>query len=67
MLYAMYDMMVRPSCPGHGFANSKRACAFSNMRLLKDFLEKRESYDFTACRISRVTAISMQDIFRDRI
>jgi hypothetical protein len=59
MTYAIYDITARKSNPGHGFANSKRAVAFSTIEKMKAFLAERDNYDFSAKRITRREAMVM--------
>lgn len=59
MTYAMYDTTVRPSNPGYGFSNAKRALAFSFREDRDAFVANRESYDFSAIKISRREAMKM--------
>lgn len=59
MYYAMIDTTARKSNPGYGFANAKRALAFSTKAKLNAFLDEREDYDFSAKRITRREAMKM--------
>lgn len=59
MYYAMYDWTAKKSNPGYGFANTKRALAFSTKAKLNAFLVECEDYDFSAKRITRRNAMKM--------
>lgn len=63
--YAMYDFTVSSENPGYGFANSKRAVAFTSLQKLREFVGNRY-YDKTCRRISRREAESMVEEVYDR-
>jgi hypothetical protein len=59
MVYAMYDWTAKCENPGHGFANTKNAVAFSTRKKLDEFLTARGDWDLSARRISRSDAMKM--------
>ena len=64
--YAMYDFTVNPGNPGYGFANGKRAIAFTDIRKLHEFIDNRHYYDKSCRRISRREAEGMVEWIYDR-
>ena len=61
MFYAMYDFTARKGNPGYGFANTKKAVAFTSKEKMNSFLHEREAYDFSSKRITRKEAMKMRD------
>jgi hypothetical protein len=59
MVYAIYDTTAKKGNPGHGFANTKRALAFSSIDKLADFLGERKVYDYSARRATRREVMTM--------
>lgn len=57
MVYLMIDTMVRPSNPGHGFANTKAAIAFTDKQTREKFISSREDFDYSMRIISRKEAL----------
>lgn len=63
--YAVYDWTVHPSNPGHGFANAKKAIAFSSKGKRDAFLASRDDFDFSAKPITRKAAMKMLGRYYD--
>ena len=57
--YAMYDWTVRESNPGCGFANTKRAVAFTSKKERDEFIKARSWYDYSTTIISAKEALKM--------
>jgi len=57
--YAIIDTTVSINNPGSGFANAKKAIAFSSKALRDKFLADREHWDLTSKKITRKQAMKM--------
>lgn len=63
--YAMYDWTVTKSNPGAGFANSKKAVAFTSKAARDAFVADRY-YDNSAKAITRREAVKMAEVLSER-
>ena len=64
MVYAIIDTTARKSNPSHGFANTKKAIAFSSKEKREAFLDARKDWDLSARAITRKLAMKM--LIRDQ-
>jgi hypothetical protein len=51
--YVEIDTFVSRNNPGHRFCNTKGVVVFEKFQEMKDFLENRKYWDFSAQRVSR--------------
>ena len=65
MVYAMIDWTAKKSNPGYGFANAKKAIAFSSAAKRDEYLADRSIYDLSACKITRKKAMTMLERYPD--
>lgn len=64
MVYAIIDTTARKNNPSHGFANTKKAIAFTTKEKRTAFLADREAWDLSARKIPRKLAMTM--LIRDQ-
>lgn len=58
--YVKFDMTVKKTNPGFGFANTKRYLAFESKQKALDFFNKQKTFDFS-CKLVKASEMTKEE------
>ena len=65
--YAIYDFTAKKSNAGFGFANAKKAIAFTTKKARDEFVDSRKYWDFSCDAITRKQAMTMLESIHETL